>query len=69
MMICFDDTGLKILLAAVIHNAAKYGDRAFFRSEWFVLICAFMGWEPDQIRELARSGVKEHFAIPCGLKT
>ena len=68
-MMDFDDTGLKILLAAVIHDAGKYGDRAFFRSKWFGRICGFMCWEPDKIRELARSGVKEHFAIPCGLKT
>lgn len=68
MMICFDDTGLKILLAAVIHNAAKYGDQAFFRSKWFALICDFMGWEPEQIRELARSGVRTQFTFPRGLR-
>ena len=69
MMICFDDTGLKILLAAVIHNAAKYGDRAFFRSKWFGRICGFMCWEPDKIRELARSGVRSHFTIPREFRT
>jgi len=67
LMICFDDTGLKILLAAVIHNAAKYGDQDFFHSKWFGLICGFMGWEPEQIRELARSGVRSHFSIPQAL--
>lgn len=59
-----DDTGLKILLAAVVHDAAKYGDRAFFGSKWFGLICSFMGWEPSYIRGLAGSGVGREFRIP-----
>lgn len=60
----FDDAGLKLLLAAVIHDAGKYGDRAFFRSKWFGLVCDFMGWEPSQIRKLAESGVRAQFTIP-----
>lgn len=64
----YDDTGLKVLLAAVVHDAAKYGDRAFFRSKWFGLICAFMGWEPSKIRELAKTGVRPQFTIPHGFK-
>lgn len=60
----FDDTGLKVLLSAVIHDAGKYGDRAFFKGQWFRDICDFMGWEPSQIRELAKTGVREQFTIP-----
>lgn len=59
-----DDTGLKILFAAVVYDAGKYGDRVFFRSKWFGLICDFMDWEPSQIRKLAESGVKREFRIP-----
>lgn len=59
-----DDTGLKILLANVVHDAAKYADRAFFRSKWFRLICDFMDWEPEMIRKLASTGVRAQFTIP-----
>jgi len=60
----FDDTGLKVLLAAVIHDAGKYGDRGFFKSKWFGLICDFMGWAPYEIRKMVATGVKEKFTIP-----